>query len=573
MPASPAQTASANFDRLLKQAFSLHRQGQYHEALPVLRQALKLQPGDYFVNLLLGIDLLRTGRREEAIAFLRQASQLRPKEEFPYEYLGEAQAGLGRFAEAAESYAQAVKVAPGSQHATVTMVDFSLARFAEMAGRMRSSNPGLAAAYRLEAMAHPSTSGARYQLFQRAAALDENAPGIWSDLAWSALLSGAADAGDILQQATIKEPENLRLWTTEALLAAKHSDWQAAAAKLNAVAQRSPAMLVEAAEDWPSGLAPAQEAGGPAHLFFRCVKSAACSTDNLRRQMPAPARPARSSPGELFAEQRWELLSTLPAPALHQPVAWFQRGVAFAQLGNCGRAIPALERGLGDPPAAENMFWLSYCYARQAGAVADGMQQSGDDEAAAHMVRGDVLLRLRSDQEGAVKEYQAALAAHPGDPAILERLAEAQFGAGQSDAARQNAQAALRLDPLRPSAMRTLANIALQDRDYAAALPYLQKLAERTPQDLSVRVDLGRAYAQTNSLEAAWQNLGPVLQQGYPDEKGALHYLLGTVLRRLGKTSEAEQAFATSRELAAAFQRRSHQNSQDPPPPHENENR
>jgi tetratricopeptide (TPR) repeat protein len=218
------------------------------------------------------------------------------------------------------------------------------------------------------------------------------------------------------------------------------------------------------------------------------------------------------------------------------------------------------------------MYWLSFCYAKQAGDIADRMQQSGDDEAAAHMVRGDVLLRLRSDKEGAVKEYQAAQTIHPNDPAILERLAEAQFGAGQTDAARENAQAALRLDRLRSSAMRTLANIAMQDRDYTTALPYLQKLAERTPQDLSVRVDLGRAYAQTNAPEAALQNLGPALQQGYPDEKGALHYLLGTVLRRLGKTGEAEQAFATSRELAASFQRHTHQDSIDPAQPHENEN-
>jgi Flp pilus assembly protein TadD len=60
-------------------------------------------------------------------------------------------------------------------------------------------------------------------------------------------------------------------------------------------------------------------------------------------------------------------------------------------------------------------------------------------------------------------------------------------------------------------------------------------------------------------LEEALANLGPALQNGYPDEKGSLHYLLGTVLRRMGKSREAERAFQTARELSEHFQQASHQ--------------
>jgi Flp pilus assembly protein TadD len=60
-------------------------------------------------------------------------------------------------------------------------------------------------------------------------------------------------------------------------------------------------------------------------------------------------------------------------------------------------------------------------------------------------------------------------------------------------------------------------------------------------------------------LEEALANLGPALRQGYPDEKGSLHYLLGTVLRRMGKSAEAQQAFDTARELSDHFQQGSHQ--------------
>jgi predicted Zn-dependent protease len=97
---------------LLHRAFDFHQRADYANALPLLRQAWKLDPHDYFVNLLLGIDLLRTRKPEEAIDFLKEATLQRPKEEFPYAYNGEAQAMLGHYAEAAEGYLRALQANP-----------------------------------------------------------------------------------------------------------------------------------------------------------------------------------------------------------------------------------------------------------------------------------------------------------------------------------------------------------------------------------------------------------------------------------------------------------------------------
>jgi hypothetical protein len=41
-----------------QQGFDLHRQARFAEAIPVLERARRLEPNDYFVNLLLGIDLV-----------------------------------------------------------------------------------------------------------------------------------------------------------------------------------------------------------------------------------------------------------------------------------------------------------------------------------------------------------------------------------------------------------------------------------------------------------------------------------------------------------------------------------
>jgi Flp pilus assembly protein TadD len=155
-----------------------------------------------------------------------------------------------------------------------------------------------------------------------------------------------------------------------------------------------------------------------------------------------------------------------------------------------------------------------------------------------------------------------ALDRSPNDPAVLERLAEAQFGAGKTDSARLNAQAALKIDPQRLPPKRTLAKIAMQERDYAAALPYLRELASRDTQDATTRIELGKACAQTGALDEAWKNLAPALESGYPDEKGSLHYLLGTVLGKMGRTAEADQAFAVSTQLSEAFQQKSYRDQE-----------
>jgi Flp pilus assembly protein TadD len=214
-------------------------------------------------------------------------------------------------------------------------------------------------------------------------------------------------------------------------------------------------------------------------------------------------------------------------------------------------------------PEVYGMFLLSWCYSREAGRSARAIQQSGGDDAPVHMMRGDILLRLQAKPDLAVSEYQLALEKNPHDPAVLERLAEAQFGSGKIEAARQNAEAALKIDPQRLTAKRTLAKIAMEERDYGSAVPYLKELTIRNPQDLTMRIELAKAYAQTGANDDALRNLAPVLQQGYPDEKGSLHYLLGTILKKMGRTTDADRAFATATQLSEAFQQKSYRD-QDP---------
>jgi tetratricopeptide (TPR) repeat protein len=542
---------------LVQQAFAFHQKGQFSEALPLLYRAHDLAPQDYFVNLLLGIDSLRTGQEKTAVPFLKKASRLRPKEEYPLAYLGEAYARQDLYGEAAEAYIRAARIAPGSSESAVAFVDFALARFARMSEVLRSSKKGLAGEYRLRALAQPDAEASGLSLLQRAADLDPTAPSIWSDLARAELVAGnLADARVFASKAMEADPNDQTAKIAEAQIAAQDSEWEQAINLINSVAQNSPKMLSRASRQWPAQLQPpvSTAVSGPAAKFFDCVRGSRSGCD-----FASAGKTSSQGSSALFREQRWEQLTKLPVPPPSQTVGWFHRGVAFAKLDECPRAIPSLERGLSrSSPDVYGMLLLSWCYSREAGKTADQVQQSAKDEAPVHVMRGDILLRLQAKAAVAVSEYQQALAQDANDPAVLERLAEAQLGAGQVDAARQTAQAALKVDPQRMPPKSTLAKIAMQERDYSAALPYLRELVARNPQDESTHIELGKACAQTGALDEAWKNLTPALAHGYPDEKGSLHYLLGNVLKKMGRIAEADEAFATAAQLSAAFQQKSY---------------
>lgn len=543
------------FRTLMQKAFAQHQEGNFSAALPLLRRASAMQPDDYFVNLLLGIDSLRSGQVPQAVPYLKKASRIKPREEYPLSYLGEAYARQALNAEAAASYMKAVDVAPLSAESSIAFVDFALSRFAEISAALRGTSRGLAEEYRLRAMALDSKDASRLSFLQRAADLDPHSPGIWSELARLAVQSGDWPlAEEHCHRALEADPNDLVAWIVDAQLAAHSGDWQHVNERLNGIAQRSPKTLSGEAGKWPKELQPPPGAAThSAATFFGCVREgkAECSI--------GPGKNIATPSIDLYREQRWEQVTNLPLPHAGDSQQWLQRGTAFAHLDDCERAIPALERGIAGPTSdLYGMFQLSWCYSQQAGRTAQKVQESPENDASVHVMRGDILLRLQAKPDLAIEEYQQALALHPSDPSLLERIAEAQFGAGKTNAAKTNAEAALKIDPQRLGAKRTLAKIAIQDRDYTTALPYLQELATRSPNDKAGRVELGKAYAQTGAFNEARQNLTLALEHGYPDEKGTLHYLLGTVLKKMGRTADANRAFAEASQLSEAFQHKSY---------------
>jgi tetratricopeptide (TPR) repeat protein len=382
--------SESEFQSLLKQGFALHQQARFAEAIPILERARKLQPQDYFANLLLGIDMLRTGKAAEAVSRLQLAARVEADEETPEDYLGEAHATLGEYPQAVEAYQRALQRSHDSEEALEAWAGFALERFRQIGESLRASSAGVETVQRL----------------QKAAALP------------------------------------------------------------------------------PSQLSCAEPVAG------------------LERRLAAGS----------------------------------------SEQGTTGHLNIAYE--------------LSICYALEAGKADQRLQATSKDEAALHRLRGDVLLRVKTDAQAAGEEYRKGIALRPGDPALLARLGEAQLAAGDTEGAKQSAEAALAVDPHRREALRTLAFLAMSNRDYEQALPWLRELVEESPGDRSAQVELGRALAQSGKSAEALQYLAPVLDAGYPDEKGALHALEARVLRDLGRDDEAVKASREARRLSDSFQAR-----------------
>jgi len=225
----------------------------------------------------------------------------------------------------------------------------------------------------------------------------------------------------------------------------------------------------------------------------------------------------------------------------------------------CSAPIPLLEKKLearsaNADSATKTRHDLSLCYAVEADRAAARLNANTQDQGALHQLRGDVLLRLSNNAAAAQSEYKQAIALRGQDPALFERMAEAQMSAGDPEAARQSAMTALGIDPHRRAAMGTLATLAMNNRDYEEALPWLEKMKAESPNDRKVEVELGRALAQTGKPAEALANLQDALAGGYPDEKGALHSLEARLLKELGRDAEATRAADEAKLLSNAFQ-------------------
>jgi len=122
---------------------------------------------------------------------------------------------------------------------------------------------------------------------------------------------------------------------------------------------------------------------------------------------------------------------------------------------------------------------------------------------------------------------------------------------GEYQQAEQFLRNAITLAPTDPAmliaAKFTLARISIKEGKDADATRLLEDVIRTNPKDVDARVELADIHHKTGQYEAAAKILQEALT--FDSENKRAHFLLGQVLTRLGKPTEAEQHFKTFERL------------------------
>jgi serine/threonine-protein kinase len=122
------------------------------------------------------------------------------------------------------------------------------------------------------------------------------------------------------------------------------------------------------------------------------------------------------------------------------------------------------------------------------------------DSSAAHEVLADLKFYYDWDWKGAEAEYQRAIELNPSSDRAHTQYARYLVARGRTDAALQQAELAVRLDPLSPGAASSQTLIQYYTRDYESALATANRALKLDPQSPGVYFLLARIHAGRDAL-------------------------------------------------------------------------
>jgi tetratricopeptide (TPR) repeat protein len=286
------------------------------------------------------------------------------------------------------------------------------------------------------------------------------------------------------------------------------------------------------------------------------------------------------------------LLAPCQGPAQRTPD--LQQGFAYLQAGNAEQARDFFEAILATIPddrqAQDGEVKASEAIAlkdRSAGDMADALQammraQSFAANNAHLLFDLGVLeeeMRLYPNAETALTTAQQI---DPKNPDIDYAMARVKIDEGQLDEAERNMKIYLQarpddasahyglgrvyelgmhfdqakaeflrsteLQPVQTEAWYELGDIALKQNDFAAALPYFQKVLGRNGLHAGALADTGQALYREKRYDEAQVYLRRAVAAAPDYQPG--HYYLGLTLTRLGQKEEAERELQTAQKLA-----------------------
>ena len=219
------------------------------------------------------------------------------------------------------------------------------------------------------------------------------------------------------------------------------------------------------------------------------------------------------------------------------------------QLRRFEELINLLESAeLNDDP--EMFYVLGASYKNLALQTLEKIVEVNPESVRAHQLLGDALFTQDLFQQAA-REYETAVKIEPRNPPLLFSLGTAYFNHLEFERAAENYQRVLELDPFHAEAHLMQGSCLLRLGRPEEAIPLLRKALELEPELIRGHVPMGRALAALDRTEEAIEHfeLG-----AHTDEDGSVHYQLFNLYRKLGKKEKAKDALRTSQKLRRAIE-------------------
>ena len=204
---------------------------------------------------------------------------------------------------------------------------------------------------------------------------------------------------------------------------------------------------------------------------------------------------------------------------------------ALASSGRKAEAIARFRDAVKRWPADWSLYHELAVIARDLGHASEAMRA---EEAALALnprepsaLNGKGLLLSDAGRDGeAAKAFEAALQYDPTNPVYAANLGNARRGLDDLDGAATAYRRALERAPL-PDAANGLGVVLVQQRQYAAAVPWLEQAA-RDPQFIEAQLNLGIALQEAGDTVRARQQYTKVIAAGanHPRERDAARTLL-----------------------------------------------
>lgn len=211
-----------------------------------------------------------------------------------------------------------------------------------------------------------------------------------------------------------------------------------------------------------------------------------------------------------------------------------------------GRHQDALRRTAGARQAAA-LYWRAKAANELAAATfesLDGLPPSMER----HLVRAGIL-RDQGQAMAAADELKQALALSPGNPEIERELAGALFAARDADQALPLLEKLAERAPDDLDVAVAYAEVLMQTQRMDTAIPLLKKAVAARPDWPQAHSALGRALMAKGEAQQALPHLEKALGS---DQDGSLHYQLAQAYQRIGQTDKAKAMLEKYQAMQAA---------------------